>query len=214
MILHEARGGDVGGQQALLDQLVRIVTLGWADLVDLAIGAEDDTGFLRLEVDGAALVTSGHQHLVQRIELIEVRQDFLVLAAQGLALAALGVLQHQADLVVGQARVGVDHRLVELVVDHLAALGPVSSPHLAEARAAQLAELEVTITATAGDEGKLFGSIGTHDIADALTASGVEVAKAEVRLPNGTIRQVGEYDVALHLHTDVEATVKVIVVAA
>ena len=84
----------------------------------------------------------------------------------------------------------------------------------AEARAAQLAELEVTITATAGDEGKLFGSIGTHDIADALTASGVEVAKAEVRLPNGTIRQVGEYDVALHLHTDVEATVKVIVVAA
>jgi large subunit ribosomal protein L9 len=87
----------------------------------------------------------------------------------------------------------------------------------AEARAAQLAELEVTITATAGDEGKLFGSIGTHDIADALTASGVEVAKSEVsevRLPNGTIRQTGEYDVAVHLHTDVEATVKLIVVAA
>ncbi|MBB2493707.1 50S ribosomal protein L9 [Aquipseudomonas ullengensis] len=84
----------------------------------------------------------------------------------------------------------------------------------AETRAAQLAELEVTITATAGDEGKLFGSIGTHDIADALTAAGVEVAKAEVRLPNGTIRQVGEFDVAVHLHTDVEATVKVVVVAA
>lgn len=84
----------------------------------------------------------------------------------------------------------------------------------AETRAAQLAELEVTITATAGDEGKLFGSIGTHDIADALTASGVPVAKSEVRLPHGTIRQVGEYDVAVHLHTDVEATVKVIVVAA
>ncbi|WP_017937099.1 50S ribosomal protein L9 [Zestomonas thermotolerans] len=84
----------------------------------------------------------------------------------------------------------------------------------AEARAAQLAELEVTITATAGDEGKLFGSVGTHDIADALTAAGVPVAKSEVRLPNGTIRQVGEYDIALHLHTDVEATVRVIVVAA
>ena len=84
----------------------------------------------------------------------------------------------------------------------------------AESRAAQLAELEVTITATAGDEGKLFGSIGTHDIADALTASGVEVAKADVRLPNGTIRQVGEYDVAVHLHSDVEATVRVVVVAA
>ena len=84
----------------------------------------------------------------------------------------------------------------------------------AETRAAQLAELEITISAVAGDEGKLFGSIGTHDIADALTASGVEVAKSEVRLPNGTIRHLGEFDVAVHLHTDVEATVKVIVVAA
>ena len=84
----------------------------------------------------------------------------------------------------------------------------------AEARAAQLSELVVTLGAHAGDEGKLFGSIGTHDIADALTASGVEVAKAEVRLPNGTIRQVGEYDVAVHLHSDVEATVRVVVVAA
>lgn len=83
----------------------------------------------------------------------------------------------------------------------------------AETRAAQLNELEITITATAGDEGKLFGSIGTHDIADALTASGVPVAKSEVRLPNGTIRQTGEYDVALHLHTDVEASVRLIVVA-
>lgn len=83
----------------------------------------------------------------------------------------------------------------------------------AEARAAQLNELEITITATAGDEGKLFGSIGTHDIADALTASGVPVAKSEVRLPNGTIRQTGEYDVALHLHTDVEASVRLVVVA-
>lgn len=85
----------------------------------------------------------------------------------------------------------------------------------AEERAAKLAELAtVVIASKSGDEGKLFGSIGTHDIADALTASGVEVAKSEVRLPNGTIRQVGEYDVAVHLHTDVEATVRVVVVAA
>ena len=85
----------------------------------------------------------------------------------------------------------------------------------AQARAAQLEALEaVVIESKSGDEGKLFGSIGTHDIAEALTASGVEVAKAEVRLPNGTIRQVGEFDVAVHLHTDVETTVKVIVVAA
>lgn len=85
----------------------------------------------------------------------------------------------------------------------------------AEERAAKLGELAaVVIASKSGDEGKLFGSIGTHDIAEALTASGVEVAKAEVRLPNGTIRQVGEFDVAVHLHTDVETTVKVIVVAA
>ncbi|GAB3464572.1 50S ribosomal protein L9 [Azotobacter salinestris] len=83
----------------------------------------------------------------------------------------------------------------------------------AEERAAQLNELEITITATAGDEGKLFGSIGTADIADALTGAGLEVAKSEVRLPNGTIRQTGEYDVALHLHTDVEASIRLVVVA-
>ena len=82
-----------------------------------------------------------------------------------------------------------------------------------EARGAQLSELEVTITANTGEEGKLCGSIGTHDIADALTASGVPVNKSEVRLPYGTIRNTGEYDVTVHLHTDVEATVKLIVVA-
>ena len=85
----------------------------------------------------------------------------------------------------------------------------------AEERAAKLAELAtVVIASKSGDEGKLFGSIGTHDIADALTASGVEVQKSEVRLPNGTIRNVGEFDVAVHLHAEVEATVRVVVVAA
>ena len=84
---------------------------------------------------------------------------------------------------------------------------------VAEARAAQLAELQITISAVAGDEGKLFGSIGTHDIADAITAAGVEVEKSEVRMPNGTIRHLGEFDVDVHLHSDVEAIVKVIVVA-
>lgn len=81
----------------------------------------------------------------------------------------------------------------------------------AEARAAQLNELVVTITANVGEEGKLFGSIGTQDIADALTASGIEVAKSEVRLPEGTIRQTGEYDILLQLHSEVDAEVKLIV---
>ncbi len=83
----------------------------------------------------------------------------------------------------------------------------------AQARANELAELVVTITANAGDEGKLFGSIGTRDIADALTAAGIAVEKAEIRLPEGALRNTGEYDVAVHLHTDVDAAIKVVVVA-
>ena len=83
----------------------------------------------------------------------------------------------------------------------------------AEARAEKLAELEVTLASKAGDEGKLFGSIGARDLADAIVAAGVEVNKSEIRLPVGALRMVGEYDVAVHLHTDVDATVKVNVVA-
>lgn len=84
----------------------------------------------------------------------------------------------------------------------------------AEERAAKLGELAaVVIASKSGDEGKLFGSIGTRDIAEAVSAAGVELDKSEVRLPNGALRSVGEYDVEVHLHTDVEATVKVVVVA-
>lgn len=84
----------------------------------------------------------------------------------------------------------------------------------AQARAAALSALtNVTIATKAGDEGKLFGSVGTRDIADAITAAGVAVAKSEVRMPNGVLRSVGEYDIVVHLHTDVNTTVKVAVVA-
>ena len=84
----------------------------------------------------------------------------------------------------------------------------------AEARAAKLAALgEVTIASKAGDEGKLFGSIGTRDLADAITEAGVEVTKAEVRLPLGTIRETGEFEIAIHLHNDVDTSVKVVVIA-
>ncbi len=83
----------------------------------------------------------------------------------------------------------------------------------AEARAAQLSELVVTLGANAGDEGKLFGSIGTRDIAEAVSAAGYPLEKAEVRLPNGALRNTGEFDVAVHLHTDVETTLKLIIVA-
>lgn len=83
----------------------------------------------------------------------------------------------------------------------------------AEARAAKINELTVTIAANVGDEGKLFGSVGTRDIADAATAAGVEIDKSEVRLPEGALRQVGEYEIDVQLHADVTATLKLAIVA-
>ena len=83
----------------------------------------------------------------------------------------------------------------------------------AEGRAAGLRDLIVTIAARAGDEGKLFGSVGPSDIADALTAMGQEVAKREVRLAEGPLRLLGEHTVELHLHSDVNVSVAVHVVA-
>ena len=82
----------------------------------------------------------------------------------------------------------------------------------AQARADKLNEIEVTIASKAGDEGKLFGSIGVRDVADVITAAGVEVNKSEVRLPEGPLRAVGEYEITLHLHTDVDAIVKLSIV--
>lgn len=83
----------------------------------------------------------------------------------------------------------------------------------AEGRAAKLAEVSVTIGANAGDEGKLFGSIGARDIAEAITAAGVEVVKAEVKLPQGALREVGEYEIDVQVHAEVTQTIKVTVVA-
>jgi len=66
----------------------------------------------------------------------------------------------------------------------------------------------ITIVTKAGEEGKLFGSIGTRDIADAITAAGIEIEKSEVDLPTGVLRHVGEYDIVVELHSDVKAIVK------
>lgn len=81
----------------------------------------------------------------------------------------------------------------------------------AQVRADKLAELSVTITRKASDEGKLFGSVSNIDVADAITAAGVEISKSEVRMPEGAIRDIGEFDIAVHLHTDINSTVKVVV---
>lgn len=83
----------------------------------------------------------------------------------------------------------------------------------AEARRERLEALTIQLTAKAGTEGKLFGSIGTADIADAIVAAGVEIERKEVRLPEGTIRTAGEHEVELHLHADVDLRKTITVVA-
>jgi large subunit ribosomal protein L9 len=79
----------------------------------------------------------------------------------------------------------------------------------AQARAAKLEGLMVQVTQKAGVDGRLFGSVGNADIADALTAQDIEVSKAEVRLPEGPFKAIGDYDVVLSLHADVTAHIKV-----
>ncbi len=83
----------------------------------------------------------------------------------------------------------------------------------AQARAEKLEGMTITIASKAGDEGKLFGSVGNSDVADAITAAGVVVERSEVRMPDGAFRMVGEYEVQVHLHSDVNATVNIVVAA-
>ena len=82
----------------------------------------------------------------------------------------------------------------------------------AEARATAVAALELTISANAGEEGKLFGSVGARDIAQAAADAGVELDRSEIRLPDGPVREVGEYAIEVGLHPEVETSLKVIVV--
>lgn len=85
----------------------------------------------------------------------------------------------------------------------------------AQERGEKLNEVSVTVTSKAGDEGKLFGSVGTRDIAEAITAAtGVEVEKSEVKLPHGALRNTGEYEIDVVLHADVTVTIKLAVVPA
>jgi len=83
---------------------------------------------------------------------------------------------------------------------------------VAEKSREKIEAMSISITAKSGTEGKLFGSIGNMDIAAAVTEAGVELAKRDVRLPDGPIRQAGDYEITLHLHTDVDAVVKVTII--
>ena len=82
----------------------------------------------------------------------------------------------------------------------------------AQARAAQVASVHVSITHKVGDENKLFGSVGTGDIADAFTKAGVPVERHEVRMPAGPIRVAGDFDIDLHFHSDVNIKAKVSII--
>jgi len=94
--------------------------------------------------------------------------------------------------------------LEKLAADKLAA---------ANARADALSAVKVVIKHKTGDEGRLFGSVGTQAIADAISAAGVAVQRHEIRLPNGVIRQTGEYSIAINLHTDVAVSLAVVIEA-
>jgi large subunit ribosomal protein L9 len=100
-------------------------------------------------------------------------------------------------------RLVFEARRVELEAAALQLMGE------AERRAVQLVDVSLTIVAKSGEEGKLYGSVGTQDIADALAEQGIEIARSEVRMPEGSIRALGEYEVGVHLHSDVDAVVRV-----
>ena len=85
----------------------------------------------------------------------------------------------------------------------------------AQARGQAITALEaVVITSKAGDAGKLFGSIGTRDIADAISAAGVTVAKSEVRLPEGALRSTGSFEITITVHSEVTSVVNLEIVEA
>ena len=77
----------------------------------------------------------------------------------------------------------------------------------------ELSKLEIVITHKAGDEGRLFGSVGTHNIAEAITAAGIAVEKQQIRLPHGAIRHIGDYPIDINLHSDVIVTLSIKIAA-
>ncbi len=83
----------------------------------------------------------------------------------------------------------------------------------ANSRATALGKLEIIISHKAGEEGKLFGSVGTQNIADAITEAGSKVEKHEVRMPEGVIRHIGRYGIDINLHSDVVVTMPISITA-
>ncbi len=113
----------------------------------------------------------------------------------------------------GKAKVATDANKAEIETRR-AEFEKVAADTLASAgkRKELIEALTISITAKSGTEGKLFGSIGNMDISAAITEAGVELEKRDVRLPDGPIRQAGEYEITLHLHTDVDAVAKITII--
>jgi len=113
----------------------------------------------------------------------------------------------------GKAKLATAENLAEIEA-HRAELEKQQAGVLAAAktRAKQLEGLEVSITAKSGGEGKLFGSITNANITDAINEKGIDVEKSEIRMPEGPIRVAGEYDIDVHLHAEVNATIKLTVI--
>ena len=100
-----------------------------------------------------------------------------------------------------------DQRKSELMAAHNEKIG------VAQARAKKVNGISLTIEVNSSDEGKLFGSVGTRDVADAVNAkAGSDITKAEVSMPHGVIRELGDYQINLELGYDVQATISVSVV--
>lgn len=136
------------------------------------------------------------QHLGELGDEVQVRPGFArnYLIPQGRAVAATEANRADFEL-----------RRAELVRRQAEALAT------AEARAQALEEVSVSVARRAGEGGRLFGSVGAADIAEAVSATGVEVRKGEVRLADGPLRQIGEHRVVIHLQAGVDATVSVTV---
>jgi large subunit ribosomal protein L9 len=151
----------------------------------------------------------------------EIRMEVILLDNVG----SLGVLGDRVDVKPGYGRnflipqgkaVPATQENIEKFEARRAELEAAAAATLdaAQKRGDAIQALEsVQITATAGEEGKLFGSVGTRDIAEALTAAGCDTDKAEVRLPDGVIRELGDYEIMIQLHAEVMATINVSVVA-
>ena len=114
----------------------------------------------------------------------------------------------------GKATVATEENIAQFE-ERRAELEKISADKLtaAQARANDLTGKEVEIASRASEEGKLFGSVGVYEIAEAFTATGAEVNKSEVRLPEGPLKEVGEYEVEISVHPEVAFNVTVNVVA-